>query len=277
MAKRKTPSRVLRSRRARAPHPTPAPELVPHVAVVTGGAQGIGRAIVERLLADGLQVAALDVDAEACTDLAASRASPRLLVVRTDVAREASVRRAFRHVLDGFGRIDALVNNAAIAEAVTGPLADLALAEWNRRLGVGLTGAFLCAKHAIPALNRQGGAIVNIASTRALQSEPDSEAYAATKGGLVAFTHALAISLGPAVRVNCISPGWIAVDDWKKPSARTSSRLRPQDHRQHPAGRVGRPEDIAAMVAYLLSAQAGFLTGQNVVIDGGMTRKMIYV
>ena len=110
------------------------------------------------------------------------------------------------------------------------------------------------------------GAIVNIASTRALQSEPDTEAYAASKGGLVALTHALAMSLGPAVRVNCISPGWIA-----------HQPVRKKDHAQHPVGRVGRAEDVAEMVAYLLSDAAGFVTGQNFVIDGGMTKKMIYV
>jgi NAD(P)-dependent dehydrogenase (short-subunit alcohol dehydrogenase family) len=111
------------------------------------------------------------------------------------------------------------------------------------------------------------GAIVNIASTRALQSEPDTEAYAAAKGGMVALTHALAISLGPQVRVNCVSPGWI--DTGK-------SKLRRADHRQHPAGRVGRAEDIAETVAFLLSEKSGFTTGANFVVDGGMTRKMIY-
>jgi NAD(P)-dependent dehydrogenase (short-subunit alcohol dehydrogenase family) len=107
---------------------------------------------------------------------------------------------------------------------------------------------------------------VNIASTRALQSEPDTEAYAASKGGLVALTHALAMSLGPEVRVNCVSPGWIAHEPVGK-----------KDHAQHPAGRVGRPEDIAELVDYLLSDAAGFVTAQNFVVDGGMTRKMIYV
>ena len=107
---------------------------------------------------------------------------------------------------------------------------------------------------------------MNIASTRALQSEPDTEAYAASKGGLVALTHALALSLGPEVRVNCISPGWIA-----------HQPVRRKDHAQHPAGRVGQPQDVAELVAYLLSDAAGFVTGQNFVIDGGMTKKMIYV
>jgi NAD(P)-dependent dehydrogenase (short-subunit alcohol dehydrogenase family) len=121
------------------------------------------------------------------------------------------------------------------------------------------------AKHCAPHLRAARGAIVNIASTRALQSEPQTEAYAAAKGGLVALTHALAMSLGPRVRVNCISPGWIA-----------HQPVRKKDHAQHPVGRVGRDEDVAQMIAYLLSDAAGFVTGQNFVIDGGMTRKMIY-
>jgi NAD(P)-dependent dehydrogenase (short-subunit alcohol dehydrogenase family) len=122
-------------------------------------------------------------------------------------------------------------------------------------------------KHAAPHLRRARGAVVNIASTRALQSEPDTEAYAAAKGGVVALTHAMAMSLGPAVRVNCISPGWI--DTGKH-------RISRADHGQHPAGRVGRVEDIAELVAFLLSEKSGFTTGANFVVDGGMTRKMIY-
>ncbi len=130
-------------------------------------------------------------------------------------------------------------------------------------------------KHAVPHLRNTRGAIVNMASTRALQSEPDTEAYAATKGGMVALTHALAVSLGPEIRVNCISPGWIDTRAWQGGSDEVEA-LSQADHHQHPAGRVGTPEDIAALVAYLISPQASFITGQNVVADGGMVRKMIY-
>jgi NAD(P)-dependent dehydrogenase (short-subunit alcohol dehydrogenase family) len=156
------------------------------------------------------------------------------------------------------------------------PVEQLALESWNRQLGVNLTGAFLMAKHAAPHLRAARGAIVNVASTRALQSEANTEAYSASKGGLVALTHALAVSLGPAVRVNCVSPGWIDVSGWQKSAPRQPASLSAADHAQHPAGRVGTPEDIAAMVAFLLSDAAGFVTGQNFVVDGGMTRKMIY-
>lgn len=109
-----------------------------------------------------------------------------------------------------------------------------------------------------------------------LQSEPNTEAYAAAKGGVVALTHALAMSLGPQLRVNCISPGWIDVSEWKKPSQRKAAKLSDRDHAQHPVGRVGNPDDIAKLALFLLSADAGFITGQNFVVDGGMTRKMIY-
>ena len=224
------------------------------VALVTGGAQGIGRGIARALGGLGWQVAVADV-----------RRSSDFFFVRTDVSREAAARACVRAVAKRFGRLDALVNNAGIADPHSGSVEKLDLREWNRRLGTNLTGPFLMAKHAAPHLRRARGAVVNIASTRALQSEPDSEAYAAAKGGLVAFSHALAMSLGPEVRVNCISPGWIA----HAPVSR-------KDHAQHPVGRVGRDEDIAALVAYLLSDAAGFITGQNFVVDGGMTKKMIY-
>jgi NAD(P)-dependent dehydrogenase (short-subunit alcohol dehydrogenase family) len=224
-------------------------------ALITGAAQGIGAAIAGLLAEHGYEVAVADVK------------NPKNggFFVHTDVSSEASVRACVRTVVRKLGRLDALVNNAGLADPASGPVEKLALAEWNRRIGTNLTGVFLMSKHCVAHLRAARGAIVNIASTRALQSEPDTEAYAASKGGVVALTHALAMSLGPEVRVNCISPGWIA-----------HQRLRKKDHAQHPVGRAGRDADIAALTAYLLSKQAAFITGQNFIADGGMARKMIY-
>jgi NAD(P)-dependent dehydrogenase (short-subunit alcohol dehydrogenase family) len=193
------------------------------------------------------------------------------------VSQEASVRNAVAAALAAFGRLDGLVNNAGVANPHTGPVDTLELAAWDRVIATNLTGVLACCKHAVPALRAQRGSIVNIASTRALQSEPGSEAYAAAKGGVVALTHALSLSLGPDIRVNCISPGWIDVRAWQKSAKRSSEPLREEDHAQHPVGRVGKPQDVAALTTFLLGDQAGFITGQNYVIDGGMTRKMIYV
>lgn len=220
-------------------------------AVVTGGAGLIGTGLCRALAAAGWEVASLDL----------REGPPGLRHIPCDVADEASVARAFAAL--GWDGLDLLVNNAGIAGAHAGPLAALSLEAWRRVLDSHLNGAFLVTRAAIPLL-REGGSVVNIASTRAFMSEPDSEAYAAAKGGLVALTHALALSLGPRVRVNAVAPGWIS----------GASDLRAIDHAQHPAGRVGRPEDIAEAVLHL--ASAGFVTGQVLVVDGGMTRKMIY-
>ncbi len=245
------------------------------VALVTGGAQGIGKAIVQRFLRDGMRVAILDADEEAGRETETGlRALREISFLPTDVANEDQVIQAVNRTVDGFGGIDVLVNNAGVSH--NKPVTELTLAEWNRVLGINLTGAFLCAKHAATQLRARRGAIVNIASTRALMSEANTEAYSASKGGLVALTHALAVSLGPEVRVNCVSPGWIDVSAWKKSRRASQAVLSEADHKQHPAGRVGRPEDIAALVAWLVSDEAGFVTGANYVIDGGMTRKMIY-
>lgn len=246
--------------------------------IVTGGAQGIGKGIAELLLKNGWGVVIADIDGEAGEETRQEYSRlGELLFVRVDVGDEDSVRECVRQAVERFQRVDALINNAGIADPHRGPAEQLPLADWNRLLAVNLTGSFLMARECIPHLRQAKGSIVNIASTRAIQSEANTEAYAAAKGGLVALTHSLAVSLGPAIRVNCISPGWIDVSAWKKKSQRQQSDLTEQDHDQHPAGRVGTPGDVAALASYLLSDAAGFVTGQNFIVDGGMTRKMIYV
>jgi len=230
--------------------------------LVTGSARGIGRGIAEWLLARQADVLVGDLDPD---DWLASW--ERAAFVKLDVANEASVRRAVAFALKRFGALHGLVNNAGIPDPENDPVEALDLRDWNRMIATDLTGPFLCAKHAIPALRESGGAIVNIASTRAFQSEPNSEAYGAAKGGLVALTHALAISLGPDVRVNCVAPGWIDVG---------KERISRKQHRQHPVGRAGEPRDVAGLVGHLLSDASAFMAGETITLDGGMSRRMQY-
>ena len=252
------------------------------LAIITGGAQGIGRATVELLLDEGWRVAALDRDPEAVAELDADYPEATLLAVVVDVSDELQVKEAFQHLTDwqqGNDQstgVDLLVNNAGLADPVCGPIEDLALADWRLWQESHLTGAFLCTRAAVPGLRHRGGAIVNIASTRALQSEPHCESYAAAKGGLLSMTHALAVSLGPEIRVNAICPGWIETGPWQKASRRSEADHRDIDRDQHPVGRVGQPADVAATIAFLASDKAGFITGQHISVDGGMTKKMIY-
>jgi NAD(P)-dependent dehydrogenase (short-subunit alcohol dehydrogenase family) len=236
------------------------------VALVTGGANGIGRAVARHLLDAGWRLGIVDLPVSGLHRNFSSRAR-NVLLIEGDVRGEKTASRAAAAVVDGFGRLDGLVSNAGIM--VRKPLCALTLAEWHRVIDTNLTATLLFARAAEKALRKTRGAIVTIASTRALMSEPNTESYAASKGGLVALTHALAISLGPDVRVNCVSPGWIETKNY--------ATLRRQDHAQHPAGRVGKPADIAEIVAFLLDRdRSGFITGANFVVDGGTTRKMIY-
>ncbi|KQR33404.1 short-chain dehydrogenase [Rhizobium sp. Leaf155] len=220
-------------------------------AVVTGGGGLIGTGIIEALLDDGWTVA--------CFDVKDTKTAARNILC--DVGNETSVLAAFDQL--GWKGLELLVNNAGIASPVNGPIHELSLADWRKVTDSHLTGAFLMTRSAVPLMG-EGASIVNMVSTRAFMSEPETEAYAASKGGLVALTHALAVSLGPKIRVNAIAPGWVTDE----------TDLRKKDHAQHPVGRVGRPKDIADGVLYL--AGAGFMTGQVLVLDGGMTRKMIY-
>jgi len=242
-------------------------------ALITGGAQGIGKCIAKTLAAQGCRSFIMDIDLEAGEETALEIEGVSFL--HGDVASEADVLRCVEAVARESGGMDILVCNAAIG--IRKPVTELTLEEWNRVVGVDLTGVFLCAKHAAPHLKVRCGSIVNVASTRAFMSERNGEAYGAAKGGVVSLTHALAASLGPEVRVNCVAPGWIEVGPWKKRSARAAPQHSDADRMQHPVGRVGRPEDVAELVAYLSSGKAGFITGMTFTVDGGMTRKMVYV
>ncbi|WP_027389206.1 SDR family oxidoreductase [Chrysiogenes arsenatis] len=248
------------------------------VALITGAAQTIGRSIVEKLRQHHWRVAALDCDEDAIADAQNTWAAGdnEILWLTADVASETDVANCIQRIVSQWERLDAVVNNAAITNPVSERPEDLQFDFWQRVIAVNLSGSFLVCKYAIPFLKKYNGAIINIASTRALQSEPNCEAYAASKGGLLSLTHALAASLAGNVRVNAISPGWIDTGPWKSTTKRQSLLSNPADHAWHWTGRIGLPEDVASMVHYLFSPAAGFITGQNFIIDGGVTRKMVY-
>lgn len=243
--------------------------------LVTGGGQGIGRAIAEAFAGKGYQVIILERDEEAGLEveqIIRNRLGGDCLLWQADVSDESAVRQAAETVQRQGIKLNALVNNAGVSQAT--PLSS-PMRDWDEVLGINLRGAYLVVKYFVPLMNSKSS-IINIASTRAGMSERDWHAYAAAKGGLVALTHSLAVSLGPDIRVNAISPGWIDVTGWQKGGNQQPGNLRPIDHEQHPTGRVGRPEDIAEACLFLAAPGAGFITGANLVVDGGMTVKMIY-
>jgi len=247
------------------------------VVAVTGGAQGIGLCLVHTFARRGARVAFCDVNVKSGRhwERKFTDKGMEVFFVQADLGRETDARRFARAALEKYERADVLINNVGIT-SFGQPFLKRPLREWNRTISVNLTSHFLCSQLFAPALIKSNGCIVNIASTRALMSEPDTESYSASKGGIVALTHSLAITLGPkGVRVNCVSPGWIDTSEWQlRPS---KARLTKRDHQQHPVGRVGKPEDVAEACLFLASPHsAGFITGQNFIVDGGMIKKMVY-
>ena len=219
------------------------------IAVVTGGAHGIGKCICEEFEKIGARVCVID------------RLDNPYFV--GDLADQGTLERFAEKVIADYGHVDYLINNA---KPLTRGLDECSYEEFERALRVGVTAPFYLAKLFAPYF-APGASIVNLSSSRDRMSQPQTESYTAAKGGIHALTHALAVSLAGRVRVNSISPGWIDTDFrvYEGPDAV-----------QQPAGRVGNPLDIANMVLYLCSDKAGFLTGENICIDGGMTRQMIY-
>lgn len=219
------------------------------VAVVTGGAKGIGKTIAQEFRRAGAHVCTIDL-------------LPNDYFVG-DLAEQSVLETFGQKVLKDYGRVDFLINNAL---PLMKGLETCSYEEFNYALRVGVTAPFYLTKLFAPHF-APGGAIVNISSSRDRMSQPQTESYTAAKGGISALTHALAVSLAGKVRVNSISPGWIDTD---------FTQYEGPDATQQPAGRVGNPLDIANMVLYLCSDKAGFITGENICIDGGMTRQMIY-
>ena len=221
----------------------------PKIAVVTGGAQGIGKAICDAFIKRGVSVCTID------------RHENDYFV--GDIADEAVLRAFASKVIADYGTIDFLINNACLSR---GGLNTCSYEAFNYVLRIGITAPFLLTQLFMEHFNRPAS-IVNISSTRHLMSQPDTESYTAAKGGITALTHAMAVTLAGTARVNAISPGWINTTD--KPASLT-------DASQHPVGRVGTPADVVHAVMFLCAPESGFITGQNITVDGGMTKLMTY-
>ena len=247
------------------------------VVIVTGGAFGIGRAVVRHFAGRGERAAIADIDEEKGKTLEAEvrGQGSSALFIPTDVTEEESIRILVGRVLSEWGRIDVLCNNAGIE--ICRPAHDYSTMEWDRVLNTNLRGAFLCAKHALPALRSARGSIVNIASIQAFASEGHMAAYAASKAGLLALTRGLAVEYArDGVRVNAVCPG--AVDTGLM-QAFLASHDDPQAKRQSmseaiPIGRLGQPEDISGAVWFLASPEAAYVTGAFLVVDGGVLARV---
>lgn len=224
-------------------------EFATKVAVITGGANGIGKCIADEFRKQGAAVCVID------------KADGDHFV--GDISDSETLERFAERVIAQHGHIDYLINNAL---PLMKGISDCSYDEFQYALAVGVTAPFYLSKLFLPHF-RDGGSIINISSSRDRMSQPQTESYTAAKGGIAALTHALAVSLAGKVRVNSISPGWIDT---------TGTEYTGADAIQQPCGRVGKPIDIANMVLYLCSEKAGFITGENICIDGGMTKLMIY-
>jgi NAD(P)-dependent dehydrogenase (short-subunit alcohol dehydrogenase family) len=236
--------------------------------LITGGAKGIGREIATTFALAGNEVIVADRDdrAGSASVEAINAKGGKASFFHADVSVPSDIIELFESISDRFESLDVLINNAGFGIWKSPDI--LSVYEWDSVINTNLRGAFLSSKAAAAIMRLNGGgSIINIASTRAFMSEPGSEAYAASKGGLVALTHAMAASYAKDnIRVNCISPGWIETGDYEK--------LSKTDHSQHFSGRVGKPSDIAKACIFL--SENDFINGENIIIDGGMTRKMIY-
>ncbi len=243
-----------------------AARLAGRVILVTGAARGIGRAICLRLAAEGARVVAADIESAEATAAAAGHGA---IAMACDVTDEESAKRTIAASLAAFGKLHGLINNAA-ARSVGATVAKLSLGDWNREISVSLTGAFLMSKHGVPVIAASGGgSIVHIASQFAHVGVGGSPAYCAAKAGLVNLARVMALDhAGQGIRVNSLSPGAIATErlvDFHGSMAAAERELAPR----HPIGRIGKPEEIAAAAAFLMSDDSSFMTGSDLLVDGG--------
>lgn len=232
--------------------------------VVTGAASGIGLSIAKAYINEGAFVYMVDINEEKLKE--ETRNLENAVAITADVSNYEEVKKVFNRVKEQSGALNILINNAGISKFKS--IWEVTVEDWETILHTNLSSVFYCSREAAGLMD-QGGAIVNLCSTRAHMSEPDTEGYAASKGGIFALTHSLAVTLSDKeITVNAISPGWIHTGDYEA--------LRQVDHDQHLSNRVGKPEDIARACLFLTDEANNFINGENLVIDGGMTRKMIY-
>ena len=237
---------------------------------ITGGEEGIGKAIVEAFCLSGDQVAFCDINETAGQETAKATGS---IFHKVDVSDKDVLESCMQRILSEWNDIDIIVNNVGISQFSS--ITETSVEDFDKILSINLRPVFITSR--LLAIHRKEqsspnpyGRIINICSTRYLMSESGSEGYAASKGGIYSLTHALALSLSEwNITVNSIAPGWIQTHDY--------DQLRPEDHSQHPSRRVGKPEDIARMCLFLCEENNDFINGENITIDGGMTKKMIYL
>lgn len=231
--------------------------------VITGGANGIGRCMVEEFAKNGANVAFIDVD-KLNGDKLLLEIGSKHLFFHSDISKEKVLNEFVGAVVERYEGIDCLINNACISKR--GIISNCSFDDFNNVLKIGVTAPYMLTKLFAPFF-RKSASIVNISSTRSIMSQADTESYTAAKGGISALTHALAVSLAGKVRVNSISPGWIDTSNGNQSS---------NDKNQHLVGRVGTPMDIVKTAMFLCSDDSGFITGENITVDGGMTKLMIY-
>ena len=248
------------------------PESITHKrrVFITGGAEGIGKSIVSMFCRKGDLVSFCDNNEQAGQATAKETGA---IFYPVDVSDKEALEQCFRHLLDEWKEVDIVINNVGVSTFSS--ITETSVEDFDRILSINLRPVFILSR--LLAIHRQAqtvpnpyGRIINICSTRYLMSEPGSEGYAASKGGIYSLTHALAVSLSKwNITVNSISPGWIQTQNYE--------RLRSEDHLQHPSRRVGKPEDIARMCLFICQKENDFINGENITIDGGMTKKMIYI